>query len=206
MRARKKKNTVPRLEKCSEYFVEEIIPEENKKICLEIGCGKGKFITSLAEKYPDINFYAIEKVPDVMVMAAEKCSSMELKNLRFLLFDAENLSERCPKNSIDTIYLNFSDPWPKNKHSDRRLTYRKFLEIYKKILKKNGKIKMKTDNEALFNFSVKEFEECGYFLSDISYDLHKSDIENEFMTEYESRFAEKGIKIFHLQASLSENL
>lgn len=203
MRARKKKNTVPRLEKCGEYFSDKIIPREGRKVCLEIGCGKGKFITGLAEMHSDTDFYAMEKVPDVMVMAAEKCRDKELKNLHFLLSDADILPEICPENSIDVIYLNFSDPWPKKRHAQRRLTHERFLEKYKKILKKDGSIKMKTDNEGLFEFSLEEFGKCGFTLSEISRDLHASDIENEVMTEYETRFSEQGMKIFHLKAELN---
>ena len=202
MRARKKKNTVPRLEKCGEYFVGKITPADGRKICLEIGCGKGKFIASLAEKHREADFYAIEKVPDVMVMAAEKCLEKKLENLHFLLCDAKTLSEVCPEGSVDTLYLNFSDPWPKKKHENRRLTHRIFLEEYRKILKKGGRIKMKTDNEKLFDFSLEEFSACGFVLTDVTRDLHNSDVENEFMTEYETRFSEQGMKIFHLQATV----
>ena len=113
MRARKKKNTIPRLKRCEELLSDKISPPERKKICLEIGCGKGQFITGLAKKHPDIEYYAMERVPDVIVMAAEKGLAEGLTNLHFLLADASSLPEICPDNSIDVIYLNFSDPWPK---------------------------------------------------------------------------------------------
>jgi len=204
VRARKKKNTIPRLKRCEELLSDKISPPERKKICLEIGCGKGQFITGLAKKHPDIEYYAMERVPDVIVMAAEKGLAEGLTNLHFLLADASSLSEICPDNSIDVIYLNFSDPWPKKRHSGRRLTDRRFLEIYKRLLKKDGEIKMKTDNEGLFRFSLEEFSGDGFILSEISEDLHNSNIENEFMTEYETRFSKQGMKIYHLKATLSD--
>lgn len=204
MRARKKKNTIPRLKRCEALLSDKTSPPERKKICLEIGCGKGQFITGLAKKHPDIEYYAMERVPDVIVMAAEKGLAEGLTNLHFLLADASSLPEICPDNSIDVIYLNFSDPWPKKRHSSRRLTDRRFLEIYKRLLKKDGEIKMKTDNEGLFRFSLEEFSGDGFILSEISEDLHNSNIENEFMTEYETRFSKQGMKIYHLKATLSD--
>ena len=204
MRARKKKNTIPRLKRSEALLSDKISPPERKKICLEIGCGKGQFITGLAKKHPDIEYYAMERVPDVIVMAAEKGLAEGLTNLHFLLADASSLPEICPDNSIDVIYLNFSDPWPKKRHSGRRLTDRRFLEIYKRLLKKDGEIKMKTDNEGLFRFSLEEFSGDGFILSEISEDLHDSNIENEFMTEYETRFSKQGMKIYHLKATLSD--
>lgn len=201
MRARKKKNTVPRLERCGDVFVSEITVPDGKKACLEIGCGKGKFIAGLAELHPDILYFAMEKVPDVMVMAAEKCKEKGLENVRFLLEDATKLPEICKEHSLDVIYLNFSDPWPKKRHTSRRLTYRTFLDIYKKLLKPGGYIKMKTDNEGLFNFSLEEFTDSGFILSEVTTDLHSTDIENEVMTEYETRFSEQGMNIYHLKAT-----
>lgn len=201
MRARKKKNTVPRLERCGDMFVSEITVPDGKKACLEIGCGKGKFIAGLAELHPETAYFAMEKVPDVMVMAAEKCKEKGLENVRFLLEDATKLPEICREHSLDVIYLNFSDPWPKKRHTSRRLTYRSFLEIYKKLLKSGGCIKMKTDNEGLFNFSLEEFTDAGFILSEVTTDLHSTDIENEVMTEYETRFSEQGMNIYHLKAT-----
>ena len=201
MRARKKKNTVPRLERCGDMFVNEVAVPDGKKACLEIGCGKGKFIAGLAELHPDILYFAMEKVPDVMVMAAEKCREKGLENVKFLLEDATKLPEICREHSLDVIYLNFSDPWPKKRHTSRRLTYRTFLEIYKKLLKPGGFIKMKTDNEGLFNFSLEEFTDAGFILSEVTTDIHSTEIENEVMTEYETRFSEQGMNIYHLKAT-----
>ena len=200
MRARKKKNTIPRLERCSEYLTEQIVSETGRYFYIEIGCGKGKFITSLAESRPDDFFYAVEKVPDVLVMAAEKAKAKELTNLKFLLADADDLPELCPAGSIRGIYLNFSDPWPKKKGARKRLTYHTYLEKYRKILAPDGVIFMKTDNQGLFDFSLAEFRRYGYELFDVVRDLHASDVENCFTTEYEDRFTALGQPIFHLKA------
>lgn len=200
MRARKKKNTLPRLKKCADYLAERIVPEAGKSLYIEIGCGKGKFITSLAESRPDVLFYAIEKVPDVLVMAAEKAKAKGLGNLKFIISDADALPEICPTGAVDGIYLNFSDPWPKKKGARKRLTYHTYLEKYRQVLSENGHILMKTDNRGLFDFSLTEFSAHGYSLSDVVYDLHNSDIENLFTTEYEDRFTALGQPIFHCKA------
>lgn len=204
MRARKKKNTIPRLERCEEYITQEIIPQEGKPLYIEIGCGKGNFITGHAERNPQSCYYAMEKVPDVIVMAIEKAKEKELNNLRFLIEDAENLPEICPPNSVDIIYLNFSDPWPKKKRAKRRLTYRFFLEKYKTILKFDGEIHFKTDNIPLFDFSLEEFKLCGFDLYDVTRDLDSSGIDNPFRTEYETRFIDQGIPICHLKAKVHQ--
>ena len=202
MRARKKKNLIPRLERCAEYIEEKITPPENGALWLEIGCGKGRFATGMAELYPENTFYALEKVPNVMVMAVEKAAEKELKNVKFIIGDAEKLEEICPPSSVDTLFLNFSDPWPRNKTAKLRLTYRSFLERYKKILKPNGTIAFKTDNKPLFDFSVEEFRECGFELYDYTEDLHNSGIENPVVTEYEQRFSDLGQPIYHVKARL----
>ena len=128
-----------------------------------------------------------------------------LENVKFLLEDATKLPEICREHSLDVIYLNFSDPWPKKRHTSRRLTYRTFLEIYKKLLKPGGFIKMKTDNEGLFNFSLEEFTDAGFILSEVTTDLHSTDIENEVMTEYEKRFSELGFPINAVKARIKRN-
>lgn len=179
---------------------ERIVPEEGRGLFLEIGCGKGKFITSLAESRPDDLFFAVEKVPDILVMAAEKAQRLGLQNLKFLIADADTLSEICPEGSVKGIYLNFSDPWPKKKGARKRLTYHTYLEKYRKILASDGDIFMKTDNRGLFEFSLEEFQSHGYDLSEITYDLHASEFENAFTTEYEDRFTALGQPIHHLRA------
>ena len=223
MRARKKKNTVPRLERVSDYFV-PVIPQPEGEIRVEVGCGKGKFVTALAKDHPNVTFYALEKIPDVIVMAAEKAAREEIPNVKFLLADAKDLTEGtdttfmgmdengkpileevphvalCPVHSVSVLYLNFSDPLPNKKYEDRRLTHANFLEKYRTILKEDGHIEFKTDNKPLFDFSVEQFKECGYEMYDYTEDLHHSDIPNPYHTEYETRFSEMGMPIYSVKA------
>lgn len=167
-----------------------------KPIFLEIGCGKGTFVCETAKRNPDKFFVAVEKVRDVMVMAMEKCVAAELKNVVFADIDAAKLGEVFAEGELSGIYLNFSDPWPKKKHAKRRLTYRTFLELYRKILCSDGKVFFKTDNRPLFDFSLEEMSECGYTLSDITYDLHSSEYAaDNVVTEYEANFSAKGFSI-----------
>ncbi len=223
MRARKKKNTVPRLERISHYFV-PTIPQSDREIRVEVGCGKGKFVTTLAQMNPEVDFYALEKIPDVIVMAGEKAAAAELKNVKFLLADAKDLTEGtdktflgldetgapilkdvphialCPPHSVSILYLNFSDPLPNKKYAYLRLTHGNFLEKYRTVLKEDGHIEFKTDNKPLFDFSVEQFKECGYEIYDYTEDLHHSDIFNPCKTEYETRFSEMGLPIYSLKA------
>ena len=201
MRARKKKHGAERLEAVSEYFT--TIPEldSNRHTFLEIGCGKGKFIIENAERNPDINYIAVEKVSDVILLAAEKANERELKNIKFMICDAKGLTEVFPPHSVDFIYLNFSDPWPKAGHYKRRLTYKAFLDVYRQILKEDGAIFFKTDNAGLFEFSLEQFTEDGWRLENVTYDLHNSEFaKDNIMTEYEKNFSEKGFNIHRLEA------
>lgn len=198
MRARKKKNTNIRLERCSQYITDKIVIG-SKPIWLEIGCGKGKFAVETAAMF-DCDYYAMEKVPDVMVMAAEKASEEHSENLKFIIGDAYSLDEVCPKDSVDIIFLNFSDPWPKRRDAKKRLTSRVFLEKYRSILKPEGILSIKTDNKLLFDFTVEELQLNGYKIFDYTEDLHASDIFNSAMTEYEIRFTELGQPIYHVKA------
>ena len=201
MRARKKKHGAERLAAVSEYFIDTPVFEEGKKTFLEIGCGKGKFIIENAEKNPDVNYIAVEKVSDVILLAAEKAAQKELKNIKFMICDAKGLTEIFPPHSVDLIYLNFSDPWPKAGHYKRRLTYKAFLDVYREILKEEGAIFFKTDNIGLFEFSLEEFTNDGWRLENVTFDLHNSEFaENNVMTEYEKNFSEKGFKINRLEA------
>lgn len=144
----------------------------------------------------------MEKVADVLVLAMEKTAAAKLDNVKFALEDAEALGELLPEHSIDTLYLNFCDPWPK-RNAKRRLTFRKYLDIYKKFLKSEGRICFKTDNLPLFEFSLQEFEDCGFKLEKVTYDLHSSEYNTgNIMTEYEKNFSEKGVKINRLEAFL----
>ena len=205
MRVHKKKHGAERLEACGNIVIKDLKAEGNTSqtlfgndnpIRIEIGCGKGDFIVGTAAKEPDVNFLAVEKVSDVLVIAAEKVKNSGLSNVRVCCVDAKELEEIFPEGSIDRIYLNFSDPWPKARHEKRRLTYRTFLAIYKKILKKDGAIHFKTDNRGLFDFSLEEFKEFGMRMEKLTFDLHNSEyMEGNVMTEYEKRFSEMGFPI-----------
>lgn len=210
MRVKKKKHGAERLEACGKIVIKDLRAEGNTSqqlfgndnpIRIEIGCGKGDFIVGTAAKEPDVNFLAVEKVSDVLMLAAEKVKKSELPNVRVCCVDAKELAEIFPEGSIDRIYLNFSDPWPKSRHEKRRLTYRTFLEIYKKILKPDGAVYFKTDNRGLFDFSLEEFKEFGMRLEKLTFDLHNSEyMEGNVMTEYERRFSGMGVSINRVEA------
>ncbi len=205
MRVHKKKHGAERLEACGKIVIKDMRAEgnssqtlfgNNKPLRIEIGCGKGDFIVGTAEKEPDVNFLAVEKVSDVLVIAAEKVKASGLENVRVCCIDAKELTEIFEAHTIDRIYLNFSDPWPKARHEKRRLTYRTFLEIYKQILKEDGAIYFKTDNRGLFDFSLEEFKEFGIRMEKLTFDLHNSEyMEGNVMTEYEKRFSSMGVPI-----------
>lgn len=209
MRMRKKKNCDIRLDKSGSLWIRT--PEDLKgkwheefgnsnDIHLEIGCGKGKFICEMAQKYPDINFVAIEVVKDVMVIAMEKAEPIGLKNLRFIIADAANLQEYFEKGEVNRIYLNFSDPWKKNKQAKRRLTHKNFLDVYKKVISIGDMVCFKTDNQKLFEFSLNSFAQEDFKMSNITFDLHNSGWEDNIMTEYETRFSEMGMPIYRVCA------
>ena len=222
MRMRKKKHGAERIAACSALLIpstealadgfDAFFPEK-KPIYLEIGCGKGNFACGMAKKYPDGNFVAMERVADVCCIALEKAMAASddraCDNLRFLIGNASLLAEGVPPHSVDGIYLNFSDPWPKAGHAKRRLTHRNFLEIYRKLLKPDGMLKFKTDNVGLFDFSLEEFEAAGLEIVWQTRDLHASEQNaDNVMTEYEKNFSEKGFPIcsawVRFPASLTE--
>jgi len=203
MRMRKKKHAAERLEACGEIVVRE--PSElfnNGKLYeLEIGCGKGGFITELAKRNPDNNYAAMEKVTDVIMFAAEKAKAAEQTNIKFINADAKNVTEYFGEGQVSRIYLNFSDPWPKKGYFKRRLTYGEFLDSYKKILCPTGAVFMKTDNRILFEFSLESFPANGFEVRNVTFDLHNSEFnEGNIMTEYEKNFSEQGIPICRLEA------
>ena len=171
----------------------------NNPIHIEIGMGKGQFLTQLALQNPNINYIGIEKFTSVLLRASEKLETMELNNVRIINLDALMLNECFDETEVSRIYLNFSDPWPKNAHAKRRLTSNRFLPIYQNILIKDGEIHFKTDNRLLFEFSLESLNNYGMILSNISLDLHKSDFENNIMTEYEEKFSKFG-PIYRLEA------
>jgi tRNA (guanine-N7-)-methyltransferase len=170
-------------------------------IHIEIGMGKGQFIINMAIKYPDINFIGIEKYDSVLVRAVEKLENQEIKpnNLKLILLDAKDIAEIFDRE-ISVIYLNFSDPWPKAKHTKRRLTSIDFLEKFDLVFKNEKMIIQKTDNIDLFQFSIESLKEYGYEITNITYDLHRDFTEDNIMTEYEEKFQKKGILICKLTA------
>ncbi len=203
MRMRKRNNLEPRMEACSAIWIRK--PEEMKgkwrslmpearEIRLEVGCGKGKFTVETAEKEPDVLIIAVEKVKEAMLLGMERALEMGLKNVFFLDLDAANLEEYFEDREIDLIYLNFCDPWPRKKNAKRRLTFRSFLEKYKKVLKIGGEIHFKTDNAPLFEWSLEEFAFCGLEIRNLTRDLHANGPVG-IMTGYEEKFYELGTPI-----------
>ncbi len=171
-------------------------------IYLEIGCGKGRFAVEYAKRHKDINLIAVEKDANVIVSACELCISENVPNLKFIKCSAEYIEKYIRPQSISGIFLNFSCPFPKNKYASHRLTSERFLEIYKNILIKNAKIIQKTDNMHFFEFSIEKLSAAGFKICNVSLDLHNSGIEDNIVTEYESRFIAQGLPIYRLEASL----
>lgn len=170
-------------------------------IHIEIGTGKGKFIIEQAKLHPDINYLGIEKYSSVLIRALEKIEQEPPSNLLFIRMDAEDIAEVFAFGEISQIYLNFSDPWPKDRHAKRRLTSSRFLARYEQILASEGQIIFKTDNRPLFDFSLEQIEQSGWILGSKTYDLHHSEyLEGNIMTEYEEKFAAKGNPIHYLIA------
>ena len=179
----------------------EVFNNDNP-VRIEIGMGKGRFVSTLAQLNPDINYVGIEKYSSVLLRAVEKQDELNLPNLRFIRMDAEAITEVFDRGEVDRIYLNFSDPWPKDRHAKRRLTSRQFFERYNIILKKDGQVEFKTDNRPLFDFSVEEVKEAGWQLRAVTYGLHNDAklCEGNVMTEYEERFSAAGNPICKLIA------
>lgn len=207
MRLRNVKNAHEILEN-SKYFIKdyknykgkfnELFNNDNE-IRLEIGMGKGTFITTLAKENPNINFIGVEKYESVLVRGIQKANEMDLPNLKMICCDAKELNEVFD-HEINTLYLNFSDPWPKKRHADRRLTSHIFLNIYDDIFKDEKRIIQKTDNIILFAYSISSLSTYGYTINKVSLDLHNEDIKN-IKTEYEEKFSGLGYKINYLEAS-----
>ncbi|MCR5113594.1 MAG: tRNA (guanosine(46)-N7)-methyltransferase TrmB [Acholeplasmatales bacterium] len=211
MRLRKVKNARERLQvNNNPYFINE--PELNKgkwsevfgnenPIHIEIGCGKGQFMSTLAKLHPDINYIAIEKFDSVLLRCLEKIIDQDIPNLKIAVMDAQVLLTYFSEKEVDRIYLNFSDPWPKKHHAKRRLTSPLFLEQYKKVLKEDGEIHFKTDNRGLFEYSLESFCNNGFSLSNISLDLHKDTEKypDNITTEFEDKWSQFG-PIYRLEA------
>lgn len=172
-----------------------------KPLRIEIGTGKGRFITAMAKETPEAAFLGIERYATVLLKAVAKAGKENLANLRFLCVDADTLADVFAPGEVDRIYLNFSDPWPKKHHAKRRLTSPAFLAIYEQILAPGGRIEFKTDNRGLFDYSADSFRACGWTLTAITYDLHQSSMGiGNIMTEYEAKFSAKGNPICKLIA------
>lgn len=180
----------------------EVFGNDNK-ICLELGCGKGKFIADIAKQNPNINFVAIDLKFEVLVYVKRKCEELSLTNVRILAFDINYINEVFDKGEISDIYLNFSTPWPKAKHNKRRLTHPRILTKYFDIISDDSKIRLKTDHEVFFLDSIEYLEGNGFNITYKTMDLHSENIDN-ILTEYEEKFLNKGMKIMYLIAELKE--
>ena len=212
MRYRRVKGATEKIERLQAYFVAG--PEEcrgrwaevfsnDHPVFLEMGCGKGKFLTELARRHPEYNYIGVEGQERVYLRAAQRVHEAGLSNIRFIGQFVRRPSECFGPGEIAGIYLNFSDPWPKARHAKRRLTHRRYLEEYRRFLDPEGVIAFKTDNDNLFEFSLEEFREFGAKIPDISWDLHASPLRaKEVTTEYEDKFREWGIAIKYLKAIL----
>ena len=191
------KYTVKDPEQKKGLWKKEIFGNDNE-IHIEIGMGKGRFIMDMAALHPNINYVGIEKYSSVLLRAIQKQEELQLPNVIFIRMDAEDITEVFDESEVGRIYLNFSDPWPKDRHAKRRLPSREFLKRYDKILKADGVVEFKTDNEGLFTFARDEVEPAGWNIDAITYDLHNDEVMNEgnVMTEYEEKFSSLGNPIF----------
>ena len=174
-------------------------------VALEIGCGKGGFVIALAQEQPNVNYLALEKMSNVILTPMEEVKKQGVGNIRFLNIRAECLPCYIPEGSLDAIYLNFSTPLPKLGYATQRLTHRNFLEVYKKLLKKGGRVLQKTDDRDFFEFSLQEFTDCGFRLENVTYNLHENGNPDwNIVTEYEQKWVERGLPIHRLEAVLCD--
>lgn len=208
MRVRHKPWAKDKLSAYPQYVVQT--PEENKgnwqnvfeqkgPIHIEVGTGKGRFISEMAKANPSINYIGIEIQESVIVTALDRLIDANVPNIRLMNSNAADLTTFFAENEVDRVYLNFSDPWPKTRHEKRRLTYKTFLSTYEKILVKNGEIHFKTDNQGLFEYSLWSFSQYNMLLKYISLDLHNSNYEGNIETEYEEKFSNKGSRIYRCE-------
>ena len=200
MRMRKKPNLIPRLEACGGSVItdarerkgrwRELMPEA-EELHLELGCGKGRFTVGTAQAHPETLFIAVERVPDAMVTAMERCRELGLTNVFFIDGDAAELDKYFAPDEVDVLYINFCDPWPSAKRAKRRLTYEGFLLSYRRVQRDGGRIEFKTDNRDLFEWSLFQFPKAGYALSEVTRDLHEHGVQG-IMTDYEEKFYNLG--------------
>ena len=201
MRMRKKTNLAARMERCSQMLIRDPAAMRGRwrqlypgEVRLEIGCGKGRFSAETARRNPDVLYLALERVPDAMIIAMERCQAIELTNIFFIDGDAALLRDYFAPGEVDLIYINFCDPWPGVKHARRRLTHEQFLVLYRGILREGGQIHFKSDNRDLFEWSLFQFPKAGYELSEVTRDLHGAGIQG-VMTDYEEKFHQLGTPI-----------
>lgn len=179
---------------------EEVFGNKNP-IYIEVGMGKGRFIMELARLHPENNYIGIERYSSVLLRALQKMEEMEFPNIRFMCVDAKELGEMFEKGEVSQIYLNFSDPWPKDRHAKRRLTSPEFMKVYQQILAEDGRVEFKTDNKGLFEYSLEAIPEAGWKITEKTFDLHNSPMaEGNVMTEYEMKFSSEGQPICKLVA------
>ena len=199
MRLRKKPHTDEKLEQFSDFVtvgdVQPITKNSTREIYVELGTGKGDFITQIAERNPQINFIGLEVEATCVLAAARKVREHNLSNVRLIVFDVANIAELFAEHEVDRLYINFCDPWPKKRHAKRRLTNARFLELYKKILKRGGEIFFKTDNRGLFDYSLEQFALAKLEVRDVTNDLHAEEPPDNIRTEYENKFSAAGVPI-----------
>jgi tRNA (guanine-N7-)-methyltransferase len=201
---RKKPNLDSRIEKCAHLLIKN--PQDMRgrwleafdyhELHIELGCGKGKFTVETATVNPEALILALEKLANVMVIALERADSAEADNIRFIHAFADYLPEYLAPGEVSKVYINFPDPWPSNGHAKRRLTHRRFLEIYRQVLTQGGEIHFKTDNLPLFEFSLNEFEQSGFERIAVTRNLHENGLVG-VMTDYELKFHNQGMPIYH---------
>lgn len=174
--------------------------ERVQPLHIEVGSGKGRFIHEMAKAHPDINYIGIEMQVSVVSIALDKLLEEPLPNLQLLHADGSELTNYFADEEVDQVYLNFSDPWPKKRHEKRRLTYKSFLAVDEQILRKNGELHFKTDNQGLFEYSLASFSQYGMKINQVWLDLHTSTFEGNIMTEYEEKFSSRGQRIYRVEA------
>lgn len=196
MRLRKKPHTDEKLKQFEDFVTlvpSPLPPVPNLRV--ELGTGMGDFITQIAERNPQINFIGLEVEKTCVLSAARKVREKNLSNVRLIVFDVNNILELFGEQTVDRLYINFCDPWPKKRHAKRRLTHVRFLEMYKKILKPDGEIHFKTDNRGLFDFSLEQFALAGLEVRDVTNDLHANEPPDNIRTAYENKFSAAGVAI-----------
>ena len=210
MRVRNRKGATELLEAHPQYVIlnpadakgrwQEIFGNDHP-IHVEVGSGKGAFVSGMAKANPEINYIGIDIQKSVLSYALDKVLATDVPNIKLLWVDGSDLTDYFEEDEIDRLYLNFSDPWPKKRHEKRRLTYQSFLATYQQILPENGEIHFKTDNRCLFEYSLVSFSQYGMKLKGVWLDLHASDFEDNVLTEYEQKFANKGQVIYRVEAA-----